>query len=181
MTRTPESDSHRYAGARPPGRRRTCPEIVAGAVIAAVIAAVAAIVAAASAVADSAATAVVAAAAAVVATVAAASAAALPRSARANIAVQRFILDAASGIGVGAGVHQETHDFRLTRRPVVARMSVTRHDETPTPSSSSSSSSRRVCASVWKLPGIIDFRSRRSIEEMQNDSRREKERGGVEY
>jgi hypothetical protein len=112
MTRmTAESDFHRYAGARPPDRRRTCPEIVASvAVIAAVVAVVplAAVVAAgvANAVADSAVAPVAAVAA------AAAAAAALLVSTRANIAVQRYILgDAACGNDIGTGRRQETHDF----------------------------------------------------------------------
>lgn len=98
---------HRYAGARPPDRRRTCPEIVASvAVIAAVVAVVplAAVLAAgvANAVADSA----------VAPVAAAAAAAALLVSTRANIAVQRYILgDAACGNDIGAGRRQETHDF----------------------------------------------------------------------
>lgn len=116
MARTdPESDFHRYAGARPPDRRRTCPEIVASvAVIAAAVAAVvplAAVVAAgvADAVADSATASVVAA---VADAAAAAAAAALLGSARANIAVQRYILgDAACGNDIGAGRRQEMHDF----------------------------------------------------------------------
>lgn len=109
MARTPESDFHRYAGARPPDRRRTCPEIVA--VIAAVVP-LAAVVAAgvADAVADSATASVVAAVA--VAAAAVAAAAALLGSARANIAVQRYILgDAACENSIGAGRRQETHDF----------------------------------------------------------------------
>lgn len=98
MTRIPESDSHRYAGARPPDRRRTCPEVVAAIVVAA--AAVAAPIVD-DAVADSAISAVT----------PATTAAALLGSARANIAVQRYILGSACGIGIGAGRRQKTHDF----------------------------------------------------------------------
>lgn len=53
----------------------------------------------------------------------AATAAALLGSARANIAVQRYILGPACGIDVGAGRRQETHDFPLDR----ARSSVARY------------------------------------------------------
>lgn len=110
MARTPESDFHRYAGARPPDRRRTCPEIVARvAVIATVAVPLAAFVIAgvADAVADSAIAPVAA---------AAAAAAALLESARANIAVQRYILgDAACGNDIGASRRQETHDFYSSR------------------------------------------------------------------
>lgn len=111
MARTPESDFHRYAGARPPDRRRTCPEIVA--VIAAVVP-LAAVVAAgvADAVADSATASVAAAVAVAAAAAVVAAAAALLGSARANIAVQRYILgDAACENSIGAGRRQETHDF----------------------------------------------------------------------
>jgi len=106
MARTPESDFHRYAGARPPDRRRTFPEIVASV---AVIAAVAAVVPLATVVAASVADAV---ADSVTTSVAAAvAAAALLESARANIAIQRYILgDAACGNSIGAS-RQETHDF----------------------------------------------------------------------
>lgn len=101
-----ESDFHRYAGARPPGRRRTCPEIVAR-VIAAAAAPLAAVVAAgvADAVADSA--------------IAPVAAAALLGSARANIAVQRYILgDAACGNDIGRP--QEAHDFLSFRATKVS-------------------------------------------------------------
>lgn len=105
MARTPELDFHRYAGARPPDRRRTCPEIVARVAVIATVS-LAAVVAAgvADAVADSA----------IAPVAAAAAAAALLESARANIAVQRYILgDAACGNDIGASRRQETHDFIL--------------------------------------------------------------------
>jgi len=115
MTQTPESDSHRYAGARLPDRRRTCPEIVAGAVVAAAVVAVVTVGAA-----D------------VVAGSAIAAAAALLGSARANIAVQQYILGAACGIGIGAGRRQETHDFvflgAMKRRPRDVSSRDARHD-----------------------------------------------------
>lgn len=57
----------------------------------------------------------------VVAGSAIAAAAALLGFARANIAVQQYILGAACGIGIGAGRRQETHDFvflgAIKRRP----------------------------------------------------------------
>lgn len=109
MARTPESDFHRYAGARPPDRRRTCPEIVAGVTV---IVAVAAVVPLTAVVAAGVADAVAEFAAAPVVAAAAAAAAALLGSARANIAVQRYILgDTACGNDIGAGRRQETHDF----------------------------------------------------------------------
>lgn len=115
MTRIPESDSHRYAGARPPDRRRTCPEIVAASaiIVAAVVVDVAAIVD--DAVADSVVPA---------ATPTAAAAAALLGSARANIADQRYILGPACGFGIGAGRRQETHDFSLLSESAIERRSL---------------------------------------------------------
>lgn len=115
MTRIPESDSHRYAGARPPDRRRTCPEIVAASaiIVAAVVVDVAAIVD--DAVADSVVPA---------ATPTAAAAAALLGSARANIADQRYILGPACGFGIGAGRRQETHDFPLLSESAIERRSL---------------------------------------------------------
>jgi len=114
MTRTPESDSHRYAGARPPDRRRTCPEIVTRAVAAAAVVAVVT-----AGVADA------------VAGSAIAAAAALLGSARANIAVQQYILGAACGI-IGASRRQETHDFvflgAIKRRPRDVSPRDARHD-----------------------------------------------------
>lgn len=133
MTRIPESDSHRYAGARPPDRRRTCPEIVAASaiIVAAASVSVAAIVD--DAVADS----VVVPVAVVTPAAAAAAAAALLGSARANIAVQRYILGPACGIGIGACRRQETHDFLssiserdLERRSLPCDVSRARRDAT---------------------------------------------------
>lgn len=116
MTRIPESDSHRYAGARPPDRRRTCPEIVAASaiIVAAVVVDVAAIVD--DAVADSVVPAAT--------PTAAAAAAALLGSARANIADQRYILGPACGFGIGAGRRQETHDFPLLSESAIERRSL---------------------------------------------------------
>lgn len=107
VTQILESDSHRYAGARPPDRRRTCPEIVAAS---AIVVAVAPIV-------DDATDSLIS------AVTSATTAAALLGSARANIAVQRYILGPACGIDIGAGRRQETHDFPLDR----ARSSVARY------------------------------------------------------
>jgi len=93
------SDSHRYARVRPLDRRRTCQEIVVGVAVAVVTAAVAAGVA------DGADSVVAFTVAVVVA------AAALPGSVRANIAVQRYILDAACEFGISIGCRQKTHGF----------------------------------------------------------------------